>query len=471
MGFTTNTFLFIFLPLSIISYLIANKYGPRAKNIMLLILNSMFYALGSIDTMLMFLLIVLLVWLFGQVIFYRRQNKLESSKGILVGGLTLMVGYLFTTKYLNFIINQFTELSNSNFDLQTMIVPIGISFVIFESVSYLIDIYRRDAKPGTFMDAALFLSLFPKIISGPIVLWKDFQPQIECKSNITEISNGIDRIIVGLSKKVILADTFGAHISFIESNTLDGADTPTLWLKATLYFFQIYFDFSGYSDIALGLCKVFGFNIKENFNFPYLSQSITEFWRRWHISLGTWFREYVYIPMGGNRTGNVYLNLAVVFVLTGIWHGANWTFLFWGIYNAIFVVAERLIKKSPIYDNTPSFIKWAITITAVFFGWILFAAKDLDNFILTINAMFGTEDLHCLNFHWQYFMSSKIAILLSLALLGSLWQPIMNKVQNLSIYGHKYAVISRKTMLILLLVISVMFVVNSSYNPFIYFQF
>lgn len=316
----------------------------------------------------------------------------------------------------------------------------------------------------------MFLSLFPKVISGPIVLWRDFQPQLAQRPepDADDAAEGLRRIIIGYSKKAILADTFGAQIARIDGVLLaGGVDTPTMWLRALLYFFQLYYDFSGYSDIAIGLCRVFGFSIKENFNFPYISTSITEFWRRWHISLGSWFREYVYFPLGGNRRGNVYLNLFVVFLLTGIWHGANWTFLLWGVINGVFVVAERYVRNKKWYQRIPSVVKWAFTMAVVYFVWIMFMASDVSDAFSTYAALFAASP--AVNFTWRYFLTRKLAVLLVIAALGSVVGALPMSEERrkrlLAPAPWKLAVY------LVLFAVSVLFVVNSSYSPFLYFQF
>lgn len=244
-----------------------------------------------------------------------------------------------------------------------------------------------------------------------------------------------------------------------------------MWLRALLYFFQIYYDFSGYSDIAIGLCRIFGFSLAENFNFPYLSRSITEFWRRWHISLGSWFREYVYIPLGGNRKGNVYVHLFVVFLLTGIWHGANWTFLLWGVYHGVFVVLERLIRNRRWYQKIPSPVKWLGTMVVVFFGWTLFMATDLTAAVDSWKSMFTPVDPSTVNFTWQYYLTFKTAVLLGIAAVGAVAGigSIPDRVRQCTCTTA--GALIQKAAYLMLFVVAVLFVVNSTYSPFLYFQF
>ena len=259
-----------------------------------------------------------------------------------------------------------------------IVVPLGLSFIVFSGISYSIDVYSGESC-GTPLDVFTYMFFFPKLISGPIVQWKEFSPQLNKRTfSVEQISVGIDYIIIGLAKKLIIADVFGAQISFInETAATTGIDIQTVWLRSLLFFFQLYYDFSGYSDIAIGLSRIFGFSIRQNFNYPYLSTSVSEFWRRWHISLGAWFRRYVYIPLGGSRNGNVYVNLFIVFLLTGIWHGDDWTYVLWGVINGIAVVIERALKDTRFYQKIPKLIKWGFTVLFVYFAWVLFMSNDI----------------------------------------------------------------------------------------------
>ncbi len=329
MGFTAVTFLFVFMPVSVIIYLLAEKifHNDKLNNMILVIFSSLFYFWASKESLIVFLGLGVFVYMAGHMVKGADRNK----KKILFPVICLS-GILIFYKYAELVAAWLNNIIGKGvFSVDGLIVPLGLSFVVFEAISYVVDIYRGDAERGNLLECFTFLSLFPKLVSGPIILWKDFKPQLQNRrSSLEQITDGIDRIIIGYAKKAIIADTFGVQINLINNGiAAGGVDVPTMWLKALLYFFQLYFDFSGYSDIAIGLCKIFGFQLKENFNYPYLSKSISEFWRRWHISLGSWFREYVYIPLGGNRR-RVYLNLMIVFILTGLWHGTGMQFLAWG---------------------------------------------------------------------------------------------------------------------------------------------
>lgn len=331
MGFTETTFLFILLPAFILSILAFDRFANRYVNLVVLLFSLFFYAWGSFYTLNIIFCLIFFIYIAGHLIYAANEssdNYVNNAKKWLMLSVSILVAALFFYKYLPSIVTKLA-LNSFSYTFDNLIIPLGISFVIFESISYLSDIYTGAAKPGTFQQTALFILFFPKLIAGPIVQWRDYYPQINNRFVSPErMLTGISRIMLGYSKKAIIADVFGVTIVSIQDGLHSGgADMQTMWLLSLLYFFEIYYDFSGYSDIAIGLSELVGYSFKENFNYPYLSQSVSEFWRRWHISLGSWFREYVYIPMGGSRRGNVYINLFVVFLLTGIWHGANKTFV------------------------------------------------------------------------------------------------------------------------------------------------
>ena len=473
MGFTETIFLFVFLPFSIILYILIDKIFHRdnVNNLLLVIMSLFFYYWADKKSLLIFVIIVLFSYMAGYLV----RAGSSSRKGKLVFGLVCVVGLLVFYKYYAFICTAINRLAGSAVvTAGDLIVPIGLSFTVFEAVSYIVDIYREDAEPGNLLTCFTFFSLFPKLVSGPIVLWKDFSTQlVQRRTSLDRITAGIDRIIIGYAKKVIIADSFGAHISLINTNMSGlGVDVPTMWLRAILYFFQLYIDFSGYSDIAIGLCSIFGFSIKENFNFPYLSKSITEFWRRWHISLGTWFREYVYIPMGGNRKGNVYFHLAVVFILTGLWHGSGLTYLIWGAIHALFVIIERFITNKNWYKKIPAFVKWAFTNLILFFSWIIFMSGTIDLAVKHYKWMLKPmADSSSIYFTWRYYFNTRIIILLLIAALSYLFG--LKKINSgfKSFFESYKGRVIKRILLIVLFAVDIVFVVNSSYSPFIYFQF
>lgn len=473
MGFTETTFLFVFLPVSVLLYISVDKafHNTKLNNAILIILSIVFYFWANKEAMVFFALIGLFIFIAGQMIEKKCYEQQDSDKNRIRLTIIVLIGVLFFYKYISLVAVWINDLVNKDLiNITNLIVPIGLSFIVFESISYLVDIYRGDAEAGSLLDCFTFISLFPKIVSGPIVLWKDFKPQLnERHSTGEQISAGIDRIIIGYAKKAIIADTFGMQIALI--NTTPAIDVPTVWLKALLYSFQLYFDFSGYSDIAIGICKIFGFSIKENFNYPYLSKSITEFWRRWHISLGAWFREYVYIPLGGNRRGNVYIHLLIVFILTGLWHGTGFQFLAWGGVHGIIVLIERAIRDKKWYKNTPNCIKWFLTIVCVYFAWIMFMSNDLTYAIQTYKSMFIPMTTDTVNFTWRYYLSNRTLLFLIVAIVGHLFglEKIRDKMKQ--VFSTNGGDLIKKLLLLLLFVIDILYVVNSTYSPFIYFQF
>lgn len=471
MGFTEEAFLFVFLPISLLITLATNRIEKMwVRNAVCVILSLAFYAWASLDTLALMCIVVICVYFMGRIAAVFRDVDEKTGRHWVRFLALVCVVFLAYCKYVPAVIEALSQVTGAAISFRAVAATIGVSFTTFEAVSYLVDIYRGDATPGSLLDSACFLLLFPKLVSGPIVLWKDFQPQLKERSaGADQVAAGIDRIIVGYAKKAIIADTLGAQISLIASAS--GMDAPTMWLKALLYFFQIYYDFSGYSDIAIGICKVMGFRLKENFCFPYTSTSVTEFWRKWHISLGTWFREYVYIPWGGNRTGNVYLHLIGVFLLTGIWHGASWTFVLWGVAHGVAVVFERYLRNKSWYTKIPALVKWALTVAFVYFAWILFMSEDIASALNCYRLMFAGAGDQLLNFTWRYYLTRKIVIMLGIAGIGAVAGAVRlpEKVRMWGSTGWRTGVY--RVLLLVLLVIDMMFVVNSTYSPFIYFQF
>lgn len=498
MGFTTQTFIFVFFPLCFAAYyLIAllqykgilskllNKI--RATDLVLIGINFSFYIWACFDDLFRFIVYILIIYILGFFIYYVRksgfsiiltqkenpENKryLSIALPILCIAILFAIYVLFHFKYTDMFIQVLNFFFKDNLTGKSIIAPLGISFITFSSVSYLADIYLEKADAGNLIDCTLYLTFFPKVVSGPIVLWRDFRGQInERKINLTGISNGISRIMIGFAKKLILADTFGACIASINS----AIDTSTAYGIALLYMLQIYYDFSGYSDIAIGLSNMLGFSIKENFNFPYLSCSISEFWRRWHISLGTWFREYIYFPLGGSRAGKsrTILNIGIVFLLTGIWHGAGWTYMLWGIINGLCNILEKLLKENKVYKKTPILLKWFVTMIITFFCWELFRFESFSSCLNWFKVMFGITNFTNIPYTWQYYFDKQIVSLMIIAIFGAtIWglPSIQNAYQK--VIKTKLGYLFNELIIIVLFVIAMMFMVNSNYSPFIYFQY
>lgn len=354
--------------------------------------------------------------------------------------------------------------------VNSVMAPLGISFLTFSAISYLVDV-KRGEDAGTFLDAALYLTFFPKVISGPIILWKDFR-DIHRNSilSVPLFVSGLNRIMIGFIKKLIFADVFGAVIYTDPSI----ADPIYAWAVVILYMLQIYFDFSAYSDIAIGISRTLGFSFQENFHFPYQSTSISEFWRRWHISLGSWFQQYIYFPLGGSRgeKRKTIRNIAIVFLLTGIWHGAGGNYLLWGGINGFFVILERLLSKNTVYQRVPRVIKWLLTMNIVMFSWMFFCFPNLEAIQNWIQIMFGLVKNEDLYYTWQYYLDNQVLILAGIAMVLPL---VINasSVQRLKsrIQQNTVSYLIQEGVLLLLFVVAILFMVNATYHPFIYFQY
>lgn len=466
MVFSSTIFIFAFLPIVLLAYYIL---GKKVRNYVLLVASLFFYAWGGVGYLKILIASIVINYIFGILIDKLREDII--LKKVFLGiGVFLNLALLFYYKYYDFFIKNVNLTFNTDFPLKYIVLPIGISFFTFQGMSYIIDIYRKDGKVNKNpFSVALYISFFPQLVAGPIVKYKTVDDQIRNrKESIEYFSYGINRFVIGLAKKVIIADVLAAIADNIFTQYYNGIDTPTAWIGAICYTFQIYYDFSGYSDMAIGLGYMFGFKFMENFNYPYISKSITEFWRRWHISLSTWFKEYLYIPLGGNRRGNVYLNLFIVFLVTGIWHGADWTFILWGLWHGLFILIERAIRNKKWYINIPNTIKHIVTMLIVILGWVLFRADNLEQAVGFIKTMFGINNVSALTFEYIYFINRKLIFWIVMATIGAM-PFIANKLKKYN--GRKSFEILATIGISILFVISIIFVVNSTYSPFIYFQF
>ena len=467
MVFSSSVFIFMFLPLSLVSYYIS---GKKIKNYILLLASLFFYAWGGMNYLKVLIISILINYIFGLLV-DKTIDKKHLRMFFLILGIILNLALLFYYKYYDFFLENINTIFNMNLELKKIVLPIGISFFTFQGMSYIIDIYRNDGKVNkNIFSVALYISLFPQLVAGPIIKYKAVDEQIRNrKESIDYFSYGINRFVIGLGKKIIISDMLGAISDniFLLANS-SGIDMITAWIGAICYTLQIYFDFSGYSDMAIGLGHLFGFKFPENFNYPYISRSITEFWRRWHISLSTWFKEYLYIPLGGNRRGNVYFNLVVVFLVTGLWHGASWNFVIWGLWHGLFMIIERVIRNENWYKKIPSFIKIFITLFIVIIGWVLFKATTLKEGLRYLSIMFGLVNFSNITFEFTYFISRKFILLIIIGIIAS--TPIPKNIFN-RYKGIKAFELIKTILIILLFIISIIFMVNSTYSPFIYFQF
>ncbi len=471
MVFSSTIFVFCFLPITLGLYYLANKTrNIKLQNAVLLCCSLIFYAWGGVRPLLLLLGLIVTNWLFALLM--QRYDKWRKVFLCLAIGADLV--NLLYFKYFNFIVENVqaaaTAITQSevNFELGNVVLPIGISFFTFQIMSYVVDVYRKEVPvQRSVFKLALYVMMFPQLIAGPIVRYKDVNEEIENrKSNLAEVEKGIKRFIIGFAKKVFLANAMGS-MADIAFRDYAGLNTVYAWLGAICYAFQIFYDFSAYSDMAIGLGWIFGFHFNENFDYPYISQSIKEFWRRWHISLSSWFRDYVYIPLGGNRKGKVktYINLFVVFLLTGIWHGAAWQFIVWGLYHGAFLIIER-IGLGKLLEKLPKMIRHIYTMVVVVVGWVFFRADNISLAIAYLEKMF--------TFNFTTFKNSgiilNIDIVFVVCLVISLISiaPIGRKISKCRIF--KSPNFSR-LLYILLWFVSVVYMTGLSYNPFIYFKF
>lgn len=463
MLFSSMTFVFMFLPLVCALYLLSKK---ELHNPILLVASILFYAWGE-PKFLAIMLITIILNYYGAIIVEKSVNK----KIPLIITIISNLGFLIYFKYFNFILDNLNALLHSNIDPLNIIMPIGISFYTFQALSYVIDVYRGECKAQKdIYKLALFICLFPQLIAGPIVKYHDIADQIDDREvNFDKVTLGVKRFIIGLAKKMLIANTMGVIADKIFTQPADSFTPLTAWIGALSYTMQLYYDFSGYSDMAIGLGLIFGFTFMENFNYPYISKSITEFWRRWHISLSTWFKQYVYIPLGGNRKGNnrTYINLFIVFLLTGIWHGASWNFVFWGIWNGFFIILEKATGWCNETGNRfVNILKHIYTIFVFVIGWVMFRSEDMTYALTYIKNMFGLIDVHDVTYNMIYYGDYIEIFIFITAILCAM--PFFKNM----IYKEKKCIkFAVNIWLLLLFIISAASIANSTYNPFIYFRF
>mgnify|MGYP000269700064 CR=1 FL=1 len=473
MLFSSLIFLFVFLPLLLLTYYVCPK---RFRNPLLLAASLFFYAWGGI-----YYSFILIASIGANYLLVRQIEKSKTKRKFWLGtGLVLNILVIVIFKYLDFIIDNVNGLGYYLFslqpqlDLQEIILPLGISFFTFQQMSLLWDVYRApDEEPSNFQSVALYTSLFPQLIAGPIVRYKDIVDQIKGRQeNIDLFKSGIYRFILGLFKKIVFANTCGAIADSIMDTPYENLNSPIAWLGIVAYSLQIYFDFSGYSDMAIGLGRMFGFELLENFNFPYISTSIKEFWRRWHISLSTWFRDYVYIPLGGNRKGlnRNYINLITVFLLTGLWHGATWSFVIWGLFHGCFLIIEKLGLEK-ILNKLPRFVRWAYTIMIVMLAWVLFRIEHFSDAIGYIGKLFGIHSYKEGHF-LSYLNNEKIVILLfALLSCSTFFAKLKIKMNKTQLSFPRLYSFTSDFCLMGLFILSIIYINSGSYNPFIYFRF
>ena len=467
MLFSSTTFIFLFLPIVSATYLLARK---EIRNNLLLLASLFFYAWGEPRYLLIMLLTILINYVGANYI--SRSKNDRHRKILLVLSIIADLSCLFYFKYFNFFIENLNNITHLNLHFIDVVMPIGISFYTFQAMSYLIDVYRCDVKAQkSIYNLALYITLFPQLIAGPIVKYHDVEEQISNRdSTFEKVSYGIKRFIIGLSKKMIIANTLGVIADQIFATPAQSFDTLTAWLGAITYSLQLFYDFSGYSDMAIGLGSIFGFKFLENFNYPYISKSITEFWRRWHISLSTWFKEYLYIPLGGNRVSKnrTYLNLLIVFLATGFWHGAAWNFIVWGLWHGFFIVLEKITgwHKMETKNIFHLCLKHLYASLVFIIGWVMFRAENMTYAFHYIQNMFGLTKIAKLQHINGLDMQSGVILVVALVCAT----PIFHKMLDIP-YKHKVLRSLVNIWLMILFIISLSIIANATYNPFIYFRF
>lgn len=473
MVFSSLVFIFIFLPLTLFLYFLSPK---KIRNLILLVASLVFYAWGEP--------LYILLMIFSSVVDYTHGLLIEKyredypkAKLVVLSSVIINLSMLSFFKYADFLLDSINQLFDTNFITPDLPLPIGISFYTFQTMSYTIDVYRKEAPVQKSPIAlATYVTLFPQLIAGPIVRYQTIADQINKRSEtLDKFAEGIKRFIIGLGKKVLLANNIGMLWNHIQHTPHDELTILTAWLGIIAFSFQIYFDFSGYSDMAIGLGKMFAFDFLENFNYPYISKSITEFWRRWHISLSTWFKDYVYIPLGGNRVSQLktYRNLFIVWFLTGLWHGASWNFVLWGLYFGLIIALEKALLLKVLH-RIWSPLRHFYVIFIFLIGWVLFEFSDFTMGQSYMKVMFGFGEINIYDNQFLYYLSNYLIILV-LCLIGS--TPFVKKIHStiLKILEGTAKVFYENAVVNLILFgvlfLSVAYLVDATYNPFLYFRF
>ncbi|MGL4873802.1 MAG: MBOAT family O-acyltransferase [Clostridium sp.] len=466
MLFSSTTFLFYFLPIVLVLY-----FATRGKirNYVLLVGSLFFYSWGGVNYLPLLLISIVMNYFLGLGIEKYSEND-RRKKGVLILGIILNIFFLGVFKYTNFFVDNINIIFDQTINIPIINLPIGISFYTFQAMSYVIDVYRKDGKvQRNIFDLALYISMFPQLVAGPIVRYQTVADQVVSREHSFEKFNlGMERFITGLFKKVVISNSVGELSTIIYGMGNDEMSVTLAWLGAIGYSLQIFFDFSGYSDMAIGLGKMFGFDFLENFNYPYISKSVSEFWRRWHISLGTWFKDYIYIPLGGNRVKGIkaYRNLFIVWFITGMWHGASWNFIIWGLYFGIFIMLEKLCLNK-IFKRIPRIFSHIYLLIIVIVGWVIFSKTNMGEVVEYLKIMFGFGEYQIINGHAifmikEYALELTIGIILSMPIIGYL-----KKYKGLNKIIEK----AKPVILISLFVITILYLINSTFNPFIYFNF
>ena len=467
MLFSSIPFLYYFLPLVLAVYFLTPRAG---KNAVLFLSSLLFYAWGEPRFCIFMLLSIAQGYVFGRLIEKHAQNK-KRSKLFLTASVALSLALLAYCKYADFFLSSVNAVTGLSFKLLHVTLPIGISFYTFQILSYVVDVYRGEVPAQkSFLKLGTYIAMFPQLIAGPIVRYADIAPQLDSRqTTLEDVSSGACRFVIGLSKKVLLANVLYELITaFQQSRDLS---VLYFWLYAVSFALQLYFDFSGYSDMAIGLGRIFGFRFQENFNYPYISGSITEFWRRWHISLGSWFRDYVYIPLGGNRVSKAkwLRNILVVWMLTGLWHGASWNFVLWGLGFAVLLVAEKLVYGRLLQRT--HVLKHIYTLLLVTLSFVLFNADSVSEAVSQLGAMFGAGGLPLVSTEGVYYLKSYAGTFLFAAIGAT--PLVSNAISRFgkTRFGAQALTVLQPLVMLALLAACTAFLVDGSFNPFLYFRF
>ena len=467
MLFSSIPFLYYFLPLVLAVYFLTPRAG---KNAVLFLSSLLFYAWGEPRFCIFMLLSIAQGYVFGRLI-ERNRKHTRRSKLFLTASVCLSLGLLGYCKYADFFISGLNAVTGASIKLLHVALPIGISFYTFQILSYVVDVYRGSVPAQkSFLKLGTYIAMFPQLIAGPIVRYAEIAPQLDSRqTTLEDVSSGACRFVIGLSKKVLLANVLYELITaFQQSRDLS---VLYFWLYAVSFALQLYFDFSGYSDMAIGLGRIFGFRFQENFNYPYISGSITEFWRRWHISLGSWFRDYVYIPLGGNRVSKEkwLRNILVVWMLTGLWHGASWTFVLWGLGFAVLLVAEKLVYGRLLQRT--HVLKHVYTLLLVTLSFVLFNADSVSEAVLQLGAMFGAGGLPLVSTEGVYYLKSYAGTFLFAAIGAT--PLVSNAISRFgkTRFGAQALTVLQPLVMLALLAACTAFLVDGSFNPFLYFRF
>ena len=467
MLFSSISFLYYFLPITLTVYFICkNKY----RNIILLISSLFFYFYGEPKYTILMLISAFSAYVHGILIDKFRDKK--YSKVFLVSGLSINLGILVIFKYGDFIIKNINYIFSLNINLLRLTLPIGISFYTFQTLSYVVDVYTNKAKVcRRFTNFATYVCLFPQLIAGPIVRYTTIEDELQNRTHSFEkFAYGVNRFIIGLAKKVILSNNLGLLVSIISKS--DEKSILSYWIVAVVFTLQIYFDFSGYSDMAIGLGRIFGFDFLENFNYPFISKSIKEFWKRWHISLSTFFRDYLYIPLGGNRVSKFrwIFNLFVVWSLTGLWHGDSWNFILWGLYFALLLIIENLFLQK-LLNKLPVIIQHIYAKFFIIISFVIFNNENMKDLFNSLYNMFNFKNLILYNdFSIYYLKSYSIILIISIIASTPLLKNIIDKI-NESKKGEKVMSLMNVIFNVVILIVVTGYLIDGSFNPFLYFRF